>query len=594
MKSLTARQLAEEYFNFFKKKGHVVIPSVPLVPENDPTALFISAGMHPLVTYLLGESNPEGKRLASVQRCLRTGDIDDVGDETHHTFFEMLGNWSLGDYWKKEAIEWSFEFLTEVLGIGPERLAVTVFAGDNNVSCDEESAKIWENVGISRERIFYLPKEDNWWGPAGRIGPCGPDSEMFVDVTGRPLGESHECRPGDGCGRWAEVWNDVFMEYNKTAEGKYESLRQRNVDTGMGVERMVSVLSGLADIYESEIWKGVIGRIEEVVGRRYEGGEKRAMRTIADHVRAAVFLTADGVEPGNKERGYVLRRLLRRAVRYGRGLGVKGVFCVKVGEAVMDGVGEMAGNYEGLFSGRREKILAGLAKEEERFSRTLGRGLKVLEKQDVIDGRVAFDLYQSYGFPLELTKEIAEERGAKIDEEGFGKEFERHQKLSRTASVGRFKGGLADSSERVVRMHTATHLLHMALREVLGSEVRQAGSNITDERLRFDFSFSRRMTREERERVEEIVNGKVGENLPVTATVEEKNEAIAAGASAFFPEKYPDKVKVYTIGSKEGEWWSRELCGGPHVERTGLVGRVRITRDETIGLGRQRIYATVD
>jgi len=580
---MRAKELKEKYLDFFKERGHAVIPSASLIPENDPSALFTSAGMHPLVPYLLGEPHPEGKRLVNFQRCLRTGDIDEVGDTNHHTFFEMLGNWSLGDYWKKEQIEWSYEFLVKELGLEPKRLWVTCFAGDRDAPRDTESADVWKSLGIPDERILFYGKKNNWWGPAGETGPAGPDTEIFYDTTGKSHGPN--CRPEDNCDRFFEIWNDVFMQYNKTKEGKYESLKQKNVDTGMGVDRTTAVLSGLDDDYKvPDLWGNILTAIEESTKTKYKGNEK-AHRVIADHVRAATFVIQDGVTPSNKERGYVLRRLIRRAARFGRVLGVDKPFLSGIADAVIK-------TYEDEYSELKNKsgeIQKVLEEEEEKFLSTLAKGLREIEKLGKLDGKKAFFLYETYGFPLELTEEIAKEKEQKVDKEVFEKEFEKHKKKSRTASAGMFKGGLADHSEEVKKLHTATHLLHAALRKVLGEHVEQKGSNITAERLRFDFSHNKRLSDEEIEKIENLVNRQIEKDLTVNYETKTLKEALDEGAVAFFGERYGEKVKVYTIGS-----FSREVCGGPHVASTGKIGRVRIKKQRKIGAGLLRIYAKVE
>lgn len=578
---MTSRDLIKKYLDFFKKRGHTVIPSAPLVPENDPTVLFTTAGMHPLVPYLLGEEHPGGKRLVDVQVCLRTDDIDEVGDTTHHTFLEMLGNWSLGDYWKEESLGWSLEFLTKELKLSKDRLWVTCFEGDKDAPKDLESAGIWKKLGIPKEKIFFLPKKDNWWGPAGETGPCGPDSEIFYDATGKPHGA--DCRPGDNCGRFFEVWNNVFMQYNKTKEGKFEPLSQKNVDTGMGVERTMVVLLGLSDNYKvPDLWGDILSEIEKVTDTKYEGNEK-AYRVIADHMRASVFVASEGIIPGNKERGYVLRRLIRRSVRFGRILGVKKSFLTEISDTVI----KKYSSYYPRLSDSKNEIQNVIGEEEEKFEKTLERGLKEIEKIKSLDGKSAFYLYESYGFPVEITEEIAKERGQKIDKKVFEEEFEKHKELSRTASSGMFKGGLADHSQEVTKLHTATHLLHAALRKVLGEHISQKGSNITAERLRFDFSHTAKLTDEEIKQVEDLINEQIDKDLSVSFEEKSLKDAVAEGALHFFAEKYGEKVKVYKIGD-----FSKEICGGPHVNHTGLVGRVKITKQEKIGEGIVRIYAT--
>lgn len=592
---MTTKILKEKFINFFLKKGHRQIPSAPLIPENDPTTLFISAGMHPLVPYLLGEPHPLGKRLCNVQKCLRTGDIDSVGDTYHHTFFEMLGNWSLGDYWKEEMIPWSFEFLTKELDIPPERIFVTCFAGDSLVPKDEETASLWKKVGIPSERIYFLGKEDNWWGPAGQTGPCGPDTEMFFD-TGKEKCSS-SCRPGCRCGKFIEIWNDVFMQYNKQfkkgsqTEFEFLPLSQKNIDTGMGVERTTAVLSGHFDDYQTDVFLPIIEKIQEISGKNYQEEQfQKSQRIIADHLRAAVFILADGIEPSNTEQGYVLRRLIRRSIRFARNLNKDGQFCWKIGEVVIK---TMGGSYPELLA-NQEKIKTELIREEERFSQTLGKGLKEFNKilqnnPQKITGQQAFFLYETYGFPLELTEELAQEKNLSVDKEEFQKALAEHQEKSRLGAEKKFSGGLADFSEITTRYHTATHLLHQALRDVLGEHVRQAGSNITSERLRFDFTHPEKLTPEQIKKVEEIVNQKIEADLPVRMEILPLSEAKAKGALAFFDQKYGEKVKVYSIGD-----YSKEVCGGPHVSSTKQIGRIKIIKEESCGAGKRRLYAVVE
>ena len=584
---MKAKDLKKKYIDFFLKKTHKIIPSAPLIPENDPSVLFTTAGMHPLVPYLLGEKHPLGNRLVSVQKCFRTDDIDEVGDSFHHTFFEMLGNWSLGDYWKKQSIEWSYEFLTQVLKLDPKRIWISVFAGGDNAPKDEESAEVWMGLGIPEERIVYLGKKDNWWGPVGSTGPCGPDSEIFYDTTGIPHGEN--CRPGDNCGRFFEIWNNVFMEYNQTEEGKYEPLKRKNVDTGMGVERTTAVISGLDDDYMvADLWGKIISAIEEETGRKYKGNE-RAMRVVADHIRASCFVIADGVYPSNKGRGYILRRLIRRGVRYGKVLGVDGVFLTKLVDFVLK-------TYEGEYpelKRSKDTIKNVLKEEEEKFLETLGRGIREIDKIKNLNGKTAFFLYETYGFPLELSEEIAEEKGQKIDRKVFEDEFEKHKELSRQSSSGMFKGGLADHTKEVTKLHSATHLLHASLRKVLGENVSQKGSNITAERLRFDFSHPQKLTEDEVKKVEGLVNEQIKRDLPVSFKEETLDEAAAEGALHFFAEKYGERVKVYTMGDPRGDYFSKEVCAGPHVTHTSEIGRVKIEKQEKIGSGVIRIYAKI-
>ena len=582
---MTSKELIEKYLHFFKDCGHSIIPSASLIPENDPTVLFTTAGMHPLVPFLLGESHPGGKRLVDNQICLRTNDIDEVGDTTHHTFFEMLGNWSLGDYWKKESITWSYEFLTDKLGIKKEKLWVTCFEGDKDASRDLESSKIWESLGISKERIIFLPKEDNWWGPAGLIGPCGPDTEIFYDTSNKACGPN--CKPGDGCGRFFEIWNNVFMQYNKTKDGSYELLKQKNVDTGMGVDRTTAVLNGFNDNYlVKDLWGEIINRIEEISQKKYEENLK-AFRIIADHVRASTFVFSQGIEPSNKLQGYILRRLIRRAIRFGKVLGIDKPFLSSICESV---ISTYKGRYPNLLEKKKE-ILDAISKEENKFILLLENGLKEIKKIKNLDGKNAFFLYETYGFPLELTEEIAEENGQKIDKKVFEEEFEKHKELSRSTSAGMFKGGLSDASEEVTKFHTATHLLHKALRIVLGEHVQQKGSNITSERFRFDFSHEQKLSDEELKKVEDLINEQIEKDLPVTFETKSLTDAKNEGALAFFGEKYGENVKVYTVGDPKGDWYSKEVCGGPHVSSTKKIGRVKIIKQEKVGAGIIRIYA---
>ena len=600
---ITRKQLIEKYLKFFQSKSHKIIPSASLIPANDPTVLFTTAGMHPLVPYLLGQKHLQGKRLCSVQRCIRTTDIDSVGDSSHNTFFEMLGNWSLGDYWKKEAIEMSFEFLTKELRIPKEKLAVTIFAGDKTASADIESKKIWEELKIPKGKIIPL-KEDNWWGPAGNTGPCGPDTEMFYwNNKSRDVPE--EFNPNDSTlatdgNDWIEIWNDVFMQYNKTPEGKFLPLKQRNVDTGMGVERTLAILNGLDDIYETEVFLPIIKKIEEISGKKYIGNEK-AMRIIADHIKASIFIIADGVVPSNTGQGYILRRLIRRVVRYGDFLGLK-KFIIKIASPVF----KIYSDYKKLEQ-NKEFILNELEKEENKFLKTLESGEKALinlikdikpsafgiprkdKKTKEISGKDAFLLYQSYGFPIELTEEIANEKGIKVNIKEFEKELSKHQELSRTASQGLFKSGLADHSEKTIRLHTATHLLNQALRGILGPEVKQRGSNITPERLRFDFNFPRKLTDSEIAEVESLVNKKISEAMPVEREEMSLKKALSIGAQAEFGMKYPEVVSVYFIGG-----FSKEICTGPHVKNTKEIGKFKITKEESSAAGIRRIKAIIE
>ncbi len=598
---ITRKELIQKYLEFFKKKGHAILPSASLVPENDPTVLFTTAGMHPLVPFLLGRKHPQGKRLASVQKCIRTGDIDDVGDDYHHTFFEMLGNWSLGDYFKKEAIALSFEFLTKELKIPKGKLAVSVFVGDKDAPKDLESAEIWKSLGVPFERIAFLPKENNWWGPAGTTGPCGPDSEMFYFVGKKISKRSNpETKPDE----WREIWNDVFMQYNKTTEGKFEELEQKNVDTGMGVERTIAVLNGFDDDYLTDAFWPALEKIEELTGKKYKKAgkeEKRAMRIIADHLKAATFILAEKIAPGNVERGYVLRRLIRRAVRYGNLLGLKNNFCGRIADAYIEMYKE---DYPEL-EREKEFIFQELEREESKFRQTLESGLKEFKKmvetlkkgkKSEISGKDAFLLYQSYGFPLEMTLELAKEKRLNADQKEYQKEYEKHQDLSRTATKGKFASGLADTSEKTTRLHTATHLLNEALRKVIDPSIKQKGSNITSERLRFDFNFGRRLTEEEMKKVEDFVNDKIRAGLVVKRVEMALQDALKSGAQSEFGAKYPGRVSVYTIEDPQDSrgWLSKEFCTGPHVANTKEIGKFKIVKEEGVAAGIRRIKAVVE
>lgn len=581
---MTSAEIRAKFLKFFEEKEHKIIPSASLVPENDPSVLFTTAGMHPLVPYLLGEKHPSGKRLVDIQKCIRTGDIDEVGDYAHHTFFEMLGNWSLGDYFKKEVIEWSFEFLTseQWLGLDKNKIAVSVFKGDEDAPFDEEAFETWKSLGISEKRIAKLPKKNNWWGPAGETGPCGPDSEMFYWV-GDPnnIPESFN----DDNPLWCEIWNDVFMQYNKTSLGKFEQLSQKNVDTGMGLERTLAVVNGLDDNYKTELFWPIIQKIEKLSDKKYVENIK-AMRIMADHLKAATFILGDekGIEPSNTGQGYVLRRLIRRAVRYGHQLGLKS-FTREIAETVIE-------IYEDVYpelSKNKDFVLNNLKQEEEKFEKTLENGLKEFEK-----GTSPFVLFTTYGFPLEMTKELAKEKGEEIDEQKFQAEMEKHQDLSRTSSAGMFKGGLSDAGEETKRLHTATHLLRQALEDVLKTEITQKGSNITSERLRFDFSFVRKLTDEEKQNVEEIVNKKIAEKLPVNKVVMKKEEAEKTGAAHIFGDKYGDEVSIYFIGDSLEKAYSKEFCGGPHVSNTSELGHFKILKEEAVSAGVRRIKAVLE
>jgi len=585
---MNARQLKDTFINFFVSKGHVEIPSSSIVPENDPTTLFISAGMQPLVPYFTGQIHPLGKRIVSVQKCIRTVDFDNVGDTYHHTFFEMLGNWSLGDYFKKEMIPFSYEFLTskKYLGIDPKNLAVTIFAGNKYSPKDTDSANLWLAQGINPDRISYL--EDNWWGPAGLTGPCGPDSEMFY-WTGE--GDAPEkFNPEDN--RWLEIWNDVFLQYNKTEDGNFEPLSQINVDTGMGVERTTAALSGLSDNYMTEIWQPIIKEIEKISVKKYSENFV-PMRIIADHIRAAVFIIADGVEPSNKEAGYVLRRLIRRAIRQGKLIGIENNFLKTIGLAVLDNQDNYAGVYPELDL-NKNKILEILDNEEIKFRRTLNKGLneitKLIDRQKSVSGKEAFDLYQSFGFPVEMIAEELKKNNLSLDLVEFNRLKDEHQKQSQTLSAGKFKSGLADHSEIITKYHTATHLLHATLRKVLGNHVEQSGSNITAERLRFDFTHSSKVTDIELKSIEKIINDQINLKLPVSFQSMKFVDAQKSGALAFFGAKYPEIVTVYTVGDS-ANYFSREVCTGPHVDNTGKLGIFEIQKEESAGSGKRRIYA---
>lgn len=585
--------LKKKYLKFFLKNRHQLLPNVFLVPENDPSALFINSGMHPLVPYLSGETHPLGKRLTSNQRCLRTQDIEKIGDSSHLTFFEMLGNWSLGDYWKKEAINLSWEFLTKELNLDPERISVTCFAGDKefNLPKDEESAATWQSLGIPSSRIYFLGKKDNWWS-VGESGLCGSDTEMFYDTGKKSCGP--DCHPGDNCGKYFEIWNDVFMEFNRQADGTLEKLKQRNIDTGMGVERTIAMLQGKDDVYETEVFSNLINRLEKISGKKYEKENKKAIRIIVDHLRAATFAIGDGVYPTNTEAGYVVRRLIRRAIRYGKELGLNQPFTFEIGQEVIT---QNIADYPYL-NQNKEIILNELKKEEEKFQRTLEKGLKefnkiiasgLIGKTKKIDGKTAFFLYETYGFPLELTQELAEEKGLEINQKEFLQFQKEHQEKSRASLGKKFAGGLADHSQVVTKLHTATHLLHQALRQVLGEQVHQVGSNITPERLRFDFTYPEKLTAETLKKIEEIINKEIKKDLSVKMEVTSLEEAQKNGALAFFTDKYGQEVKVYSIGD-----FSKEVCGGPHVSSLKEIGSVKIIKEEAIGTGKRRIYAQIE
>ncbi|MBU6389235.1 alanine--tRNA ligase [Patescibacteria group bacterium] len=594
---MLSTEIRRRYLDFFAKRGHAILPSAPLVPENDPTVLFTTAGMHPLVPYLLGEPHPAGKRLANTQKCVRTQDIEEVGDNRHDTFFEMLGNWSLGDYFKKETISWSWQFLTdpqEGLGLDPNRLYVTVFAGDADAPCDDESITFWKerfaSVGITAEldtplsqggRIFTMAKDSNWWGPAGQTGPCGPDTEMFYD-TGTGQLALPNGMPDFDSGRLLEIWNDVFMQYRKDEFGRFTPLSQQNVDTGMGLERVCLVMQNVPTIFETDLFAPITQAVSAAVPETART-DQAAMRVIADHLRSSVMLIGDGVRPSNKDRGYVLRRLLRRAILHSQ---------MENSDWLSAVVGAVLGIYREPYpelAGKREEIIQVITDESQKFQRTLAQGKREIAKLSRITGQDAFNLYQSYGFPWELTKEYAQSRGITLDEGEFEKEFERHKNLSRTASAGQFASGLADHSEMTVRYHTATHLLHQALREFLGQGVEQRGSNITPERLRFDFSYPEKLTVEQIKAVEDRVNEQIAAGLAVRSEHMAPEAAKAAGAIGLFGHKYGDTVSVYSIGD-----YSKEICTGPHVKNTSELGIFSITKEEAVSSGVRRIKAVLN
>ncbi len=595
---MDSKIIREKYIKFFIEKNHKEIPSAPLIPENDPTTLFITAGMQPLIPYLLGGTYPEGKRLVDVQKCLRTDDIDEVGDEVHHTFFEMLGNWSLGDYFKKEAISWSYEFLTSSkwLNIPKEKLAISVFAGDSDAPFDSESYDTWLKLGIASGRIVKLPKKNNWWGPAGKTGPCGPDTEMFYWASAGNPPDSFD--PDDSS--WVEIWNNVFMQFFKKEDGSFEKLKQQNVDTGMGLERTVSVLGGLNDDYQTDLFLPIIERLEEQTSKSYQDN-KVSFRIIVDHIKAATFLIKDGAMPSNKLQGYILRRLLRRAAVKLHQIGGS----PEVLPELVDPVIGIYGETDYFQTDDRDGIRVVVEEEMKRFKQTLKKGLKEIEKIEKIDGKIAFDLYQTFGFPYEVTEELLRQKGQDISREQFKAEFEKHRELSRAASSGMFKGGLADHSDIVIKYHTATHLLHQALRDVLGAQVFQKGSNITSERLRFDFSYERKMTDEEIKKTEEIINKRIKEDLKVDHMIVDLEKAKSMNAIGLFNEKYALKVSVYGVGPNfelkknakdtrvRGGYYSLEFCGGPHVGHTGIIGGIKITKEEAVSAGIRRIRAEI-
>ena len=557
-----------------------------MVPENDPTVLFTTAGMHPLITYLLGNPHPLGKRLTDYQKCLRTDDIEEVGDAGHLTFFEMLGNWSLGDYFKEESIKMSYDFLTKELNIPSEKISVTVFAGDKDAPKDEVSAKIWENVGIPKDRIYYFGKKENWWGPAGQTGPCGPDTEIFYDTGKEKCGSN--CNPACSCGKYLEIWNNVFMEYNKVGEGQFEPLKQKNVDTGLGLERVIFILQGKENVFETELFKGTIDTIKNLSKDSYKA---ESARIIADHIKASLMLLLDGVRPSNVEQGYILRRLIRRATRHLRKMNIDLNEISAVAKATIECSKEMYPQLET----KSEELISLLVQEKDKFVATLEHGEKEFNKYlqqaqnegtKVISGQKVFRLYDTFGFPPEITDELAKENGYTIDIEEFNRLYKEHQDKSREGATQKFKGGLADNSEKTTAYHTCTHLLHKALQIVLGEHATQSGSNITEERLRFDFKHPQKVTPEELQKIEDIVNEQIQRDLVVTCEEMTLDEAKKSGATGLFENKYGDVVKVYTIGD-----FSKEICGGPHVERTGNLGKFKIKKEEASSAGVRRIKA---
>jgi len=606
---ITTKELRKKYLEFFESKGHALIPSASLIPENDPTVLFTTAGMHPLVPYLLGEKHPLGKRLCNVQKCIRTGDIDDVGDAWHFSFFEMLGNWSLGDYFKKEAIEMSFEFLTgkKWLGIPIERLSVTCFVGDKDCPKDTEAASTWEKAGISKNRIHFLQKADNWWGPAGLTGPCGPDTEMFFHVKDIQEKSTEEFVKLNKNGTFCEIWNDVLMQYNKNTEGKYLEGKQKNIDTGMGLDRTVAVLNGYDNAYEIDSVKPIFDKVLALAGKKsvkeLSPEQLRSARIVTDHLRASVMILGDdkGIVPSNVDQGYILRRFIRRAIRHARVLGINGKFCKEVAISVVKVMGEVYFEVEK----NKARVFDELEKEEERFSATLEAGIKVLEKklqflsqatnaQKELNAKGAFDLFQSYGFPLEMTIELCKEKGFSVDAAGFDALLKQHQELSRKGAEQKFKGGLADASVETTKLHTAAHLTLAALKEILSPEIEQKGANITAERLRFDFNFDRKLTAEEIKKIEEWVNNAIAQECVVKMDILDLEEAKKQGAHGTFASKYGEKVKVYTITGKGGKVYSKEICGGPHVTTTKVMGKYKITKEESSSAGVRRIKAVLE
>lgn len=622
--SLTPDQLRQAYLDFFVEHGHAVVPSSPLVPDNDPSTLFTGSGMQPMVPYLLGEKHPKGTRIVDSQKCFRSQDIEEVGDNRHTTFFEMLGNWSLGDYFKQDQLRWVFQLATQKVGLAPEKLFVTVFRGSDalGIPRDDESVELWKTLfkevgieatdvdwaerdGMQGGRIFYYDEKKNWWSRSGvpsnmPVGePGGPDSELFYDF-GAELGlheesefKTEKCHVNCDCGRFLEIGNSVFMQYQKQADGSFTELPQKNVDFGGGLERMAAAANRDRDVFKTELFTPIIAKLEEVSGQTYESSEeiKRSFRVIADHLKAATMLAADGVYPSNKEQGYFSRRLVRRAIRYGKMIGIETAFVAEIIPTIVE-IYHLA--YPEIAE-KQTTITEVLVLEEEKFRQSLVKGLKEIEKVPSLTGEIAFKLYETYGFPLELTEEIAKERGQKVDSAAFQAAFNQHKTASRTASVGMFKGGLADHSEVTTKYHTATHLLHAALRQILGTHVQQKGSNITGERLRFDFSHPQALTDSELKEVETQINDWIKQDLPVTKQIMAKGDAIAQGAVAFFLDKYPDEVSVYTVGrDSTSDWVSKELCGGPHIEHTGVIGPITIFKEQAVSAGVRRIYIRLE
>lgn len=590
MEKITSNELRKAFCDFYISKGHALIGSASLIPENDPTVLFTTAGMHPLVPYLQGEPHPLGKRLCSVQKCVRTGDIDEVGDKSHCTFFEMLGNWSLGDYGKEEAINYSYEFLTSVLKINPDNLAFTVFAGDENAPRDEEAIECWKSHGIKDEQIFALPKENNWWGPAGLTGPCGTDTEMFIDNGAEKC--SDECSPACDCGKYLEIWNEVFMQYDKREDGKFLPLKQKNVDGGMGLERTLCILNGYKSVYDTDLFSGVIKLIESLSGKKYGEDEAtdKAIRIIADHVRTVTFIMGDqkGVVPSNVDQGYVVRRLIRRAVRYASTLEMDSDNLVEISKAYIEQYKDI---YPELVQ-NAEKVTTELKKEIDKFQKTLQQGLGELEKvlkfvkDGKLNGKTAFRLYDTFGFPIEMTVELAKEKGFTIDMEGYKQAEEKHKQASKAGAEQKFAGGLADNQEATTNLHTAAHLMLAGLRKLFGENTNQRGSNITAERLRFDFNLDRKMEADEIKKVEDYVNEAIQNKVPVVMEEMPIEKAREIGATGIFDNKYGDVVKVYTIGE-----YSKEICGGPHAKNTGDLGTFKIVKEQSSSSGVRRIKA---